>query len=91
MDGQNPRAHLTVTLITLAAVLVLAWLEMPEWQRQMTARAARLRLRRLAAAAARASGYQAMGNELAGNAPQAEAGYRVTERLSRLRDRLGFP
>jgi hypothetical protein len=74
-------------LLTLAALALMAWMELPPWQREMTARAARTRLHQLAGAAARASGHRAMGRELAGT-PEHDAGYDLTERLSRLRDRL---
>jgi hypothetical protein len=46
-----------------------------------------LRTRSLATRLARASGHRAMGRELAG-APEDEAGYRRTFRLSTLRDKL---
>lgn len=78
----------TVTfLVTLALLGMVAWWEMPPWQRALIIRAARLRTRRLASRLARASGRRAMGRELAG-APESEAGYDRTFRLSTLRDRL---
>jgi hypothetical protein len=46
-----------------------------------------LRMRLLATRLARASGRRAMGRELAG-APESEAGYGRTLRLSQLRDQL---
>jgi hypothetical protein len=88
MRDQGPWAHLAMTAITLAGVAVVMWLEAPEYQRAMIRQAARLRLRRLASAAARHSGHQAMGDELSGRAREAAAGYGFTYRLSRLRDNL---
>jgi hypothetical protein len=88
MDGQGPWTHLLMTLITLAGVSAVMWMEAPEWQRETIRRAARLRLHQLAAAAARASGHRAMGDELGGRMREAMAGYGFTYRLSRMRDRL---
>lgn len=84
----SPWAHLLMTLITLAGMAAVMWMESPEWQREMIRRAARSRLRRLAAAVARRSGHRAMGDELDGRTEQARAGYGFTYRLSSLRDRL---
>ena len=66
----------------------MMWMEAAEYQKEMAKRAARLRLRRLADAAARHSGHRAMGDELSGRLREALAGYGFTYRLSRLRDRL---
>ncbi len=88
MDGQGPWTHLLMTAITVTGVLVIMWMEAPEWQREAMRRAARSRLRRAAARLARASGHRAMGDELSGRQAEAEAGYGFTYRLSRWRDRL---
>lgn len=88
MDGQGPWTHLLMTAITVSGVLVIMWLEAPEWQRETMRRAVRSRLHRAAARLARASGHRAMGDELSGRRGEAEAGYRFTYRLSALRDRL---
>ncbi len=88
MDGQGPWTHLLMTAITVTGVLVIMWMEAPEWQREAMRRAARSRLRRAAARLARSTGHRAMGDELSGRPAEAEAGYRFTERLSLLRDRL---
>lgn len=88
MSDQGPWTHLLMTVITLAGVAGVMWMEAPEYQREMVKRAARSRLRRLAAGLARASGRRAMGDELDGRADQARAGYGFTYRLSCLRDRL---
>lgn len=88
MNDQGPWAHLLMTAITLAGVAGMMWMEAPEYQREMVKRAARSRLRRLAAAVARHSGHRAMGDELGGRADQARAGYGFTYRISCLRDRL---
>lgn len=85
--AENPAARIWAALMTILALAVMAWLEMPAWQRALTIRAARNQLRRLAAAAARQSGHRAMGRELAGT-PQEIAGYDLTLHLSQLRDRL---
>jgi hypothetical protein len=84
----GPLAHLLMTLITLAGVALVMWMEAPEWQRQMITRSARRRGRQLAARLAARSGHQSMGSELSGRAAEAHAGYGITYRLSRLRDRL---
>lgn len=84
----SPWAHLAMTLITLAGMAAVMWMESPEWQREMIKRAARSRLRRLAAAVARRSGHRAMGDELSGRLKEALTGYGFTYRLSRLRDAL---
>jgi hypothetical protein len=88
MDSQGPWTHLLMTAITLTGVGVMMWMEAPEWQRETIRRGIRHRLRQLAAAAARASGHRAMGDELGGHLDQAHAGYGITYRISRLRDRL---
>ena len=84
----SPWTHLLMTLITIGGVAVIMWMEAPDWQRQIITRAARVKLRRAAGLAARASGHQAMGSELSGRLHEAIARYGVTYRLSRLRDRL---
>jgi hypothetical protein len=86
--SDSPLTHLAMTLITLAGMAAIMWMEAPEWQRETVRRAARLKGRRLAAAVARRSGHRAMGDELSGRDGQAEAGYGFTYRLSRLRDKL---
>lgn len=76
-------------VLVLAAVLAAAaWMEMPQWQRQLILRVARRRAYRLLHRLARASGHRAMGDELHGRAREADAGYAFTERLSRARDAL---
>ena len=84
----GPWAHLIMTVITLSGVALVMWMETPEWQRQMITRAARGRLRVLATRVAARSGHQSMGSELSGRAAEAHAGYGLTYRLSRMRDRL---
>ena len=88
MSDQSPWSHLLMTVITLAGVAAVMWMEAPEWQRQMVLRAARSRSQRLAAALARKTGRRAMGDELSGHQAAAESGYGFTYRVSRLRDRL---
>lgn len=86
--GESPWEHLVMTLVTVAGMAALMWMEAPEWQREIIKRAARNRLRRLAAGVARRSGHRAMGDELDGRTEQARAGYGFTYRLSTFRDRL---
>ena len=81
------RHQLIVTAATLVLLGVVAWMEMPPWQRELVMRAIRQKTYRLLHRAARASGRRAMGDELAGRQAEAQAGYDFTERLSRLRDR----
>lgn len=83
----SPATRMVTALVTLAAITLMCWAELPPWQRALIARAARGRARQLAARVARASGRRAMGLELAGT-PEKAAGYDRTERLSRLRDAL---
>lgn len=87
--SDSPLVNLLVTLVTLGGAAALMWMELPEYQREMIRRAARLRLQRAAGAAARSSGHRAMGDELSGRLREALAGYGFTYRLSTLRDRLG--
>ena len=87
-DGQGPWTHLLMTVITLAGVGAVMWMEAPEWQREMIRRRTRLRLRSLATRLAVRSGRRAMGDELRGRRAEAEAGYGFTYRLSVMRDRL---
>lgn len=79
--------RLLAALGTLAMLGLMTWAELPPWQRELITRRVRVVLRRGAARLARASGHRAMGRELAG-APEDEAGYGFTERLSRVRDAL---
>ena len=76
-------------VLVLAAVLAAAaWMEMPQWQRQLIIRIAKRRAYRLLHRLARASGRRAMGDELAGRKRAADDGYAFTEKLSRARDAL---
>jgi hypothetical protein len=88
MGDQGPWTHLVMTVITVAGVLVIMWMEAPEWQRETIKRAARVRVRSLAGRLAARSGHRAMGDELDGRTAEAEAGYGFTYRVSKLRDRL---
>ena len=84
---QSPWMHLLMTLITVAGVGVIMWMEAPEWQRETIKRQIRLRARQCADRVARASGHRAMGRELDGT-PERDAGYERTRWLSRVRDAL---
>ncbi len=86
--SEGPWTHLLMTVITLAGVAAVMWMEAPEWQREMIRRQARVRLRGLAARLAASSGHRAMGDELQGRTAEAHAGYGFTYKLSRMRDRL---
>ena len=83
----SPLTRLAAALLTLAGIALMCWLEMPPWQRDLTLRLTRFRLRLLATRLAAASGRRAMGRELAG-AAEHDAGYGRTLRLSTWRDRL---
>ena len=87
-EPQGPWTHLLVTVISVAGMAALVWMEAPEWQREMIKRQARLRLRSLITRLAVSSGQRAMGDELSGRTAEAHAGYGFTYRLSALRDRL---
>ena len=84
----DERQRIAVLLLTLAMLAGAAWMELPQWQRELVKRTARLRAYRLLHRLARASGHRAMGDELAGRKAEADAGYSFTERLSRARDSL---
>ena len=83
----SPLARLIASLAMLATLAALAWWEMPPARRQLATLTARQAARRQLHRLARASGYHAMGRELAGT-PERDAGYRLTYRLSSLRDRV---
>ena len=85
---ERPWQRITILALTLAMLAGAAWMELPQWQRELITRAARQRTYRLLHRAARASGRRAMGDELAGRKAEADAGYSFTERLSRARDSL---
>ena len=87
MDDR-PWQRIVVTAVTVAGMAALMWMEAPEWQREAITRQIRWRLRSVITRLARASGHRAMGDELAGRKPEADAGYAFTLRLSRARDRL---
>ena len=80
-------ARLTAAFLTLLGIALMCWVEMPPWQRDLTLRLTRARLRSIATRLAAVSGRRAMGRELAG-AAEHEAGYARTLRLSVWRDRL---
>ena len=86
--SDSPWIRMIETLITLAGLAALAWMEMPPSQRQMITLTARSAAHRALHRAARASGLRAMGRELAGRQHDADTGYRFTYRLSVTRDRL---
>ena len=83
----SPLTRIAAAALTLAGIGLMCWLEMPPWQRDLTLRVTRFRLRSIATRLAAVSGRRAMGRELAG-APERDAGYGRTLRLSVLRDRI---
>lgn len=83
----SPLTRFLAAAVTLAGLGLMVWMEFPPWHRQLLAAAARAHVRAAAGQAARLSGMRAMGRELKG-IPENEAGYRITFRLSGLRDRL---
>ena len=88
MGDEKPWQRIVILGLTAGMLAAMAWLEMPQWQREMVKRTARLRVYRLLHRAARASGHRAMGDELAGRMREAEAGYAFTERINPARDAL---
>lgn len=80
------KMQLAALLVSAGMLAGMIWWELPQWQREQIRRNARLRLYRLLHRLARASGHRAMGDELAGRKPEADAGYAFTERLARWRD-----
>lgn len=80
-----------MALLSLAMAGLLMWETLPPADRALMAAAARLAARRALARLARVAGHRAMADELDGRAPQAQAGYRFTFCLSRLRDLAGKP
>ena len=82
----NRPARQILLLLTLAGIM--AWAEMPEWQRRMLIARVRSGVRRTVAWMAHRSGHRAMGDELDGHREAADAGYGFTYQLSKLRDRL---
>ena len=85
MEDRHPVRQI---LLLLAMAGVMAWAEMPDWQRRMVIARIRLRARQTAAWMARRSGHRAMGDELAGHREAADAGYGFTYRLAQFRDRI---
>ena len=86
--NEQPWQRILATLITLAGIAVITWMETPEWQREVIMRGMRRRAYRVMNLLARRSGHRAMGDELAGRQHEAESGYSFTERLSRWRDQV---
>lgn len=85
MDADHPWRQMAV--MTLAVSLAV-WAEMPGWQREHVAAAARARARRLLGWLARRAGHRGMTHELAGRGEAAAAGYSLAETLAKLRDRV---
>ena len=84
-EDRHPLRQLVLLLIVTG---VMAWSELPEWQRAALRAKAAARTRRLVAWMARRCGHAAMRDELAGHREAAHAGYSLAYRLSQVRDRL---
>ena len=84
---EKPWQRIVTTLVTVAGIAAIMWMEAPDWQREMIRRSVRRRAYRLLHLLARRSGHRAMGDELAGRQNEADAGYSFTLLLSQLRDR----
>ncbi len=85
MDSDHPWRQMAI--MSLAVGLAM-WAEMPAWQRQHLAAAARARTRRVLGWLARRAGHRGMTHELAGRDEAAAAGYSLAEVLAKLRDRV---
>src|SRR5258708_29255387 len=83
-ESQGPWTQLLVTVITVAGVAVIVWMEAPPWQREAMRRVLRLRVRQAAGHPAARGGHRAMGDELRGRAGGAAAGHGVTDPTSPL-------
>jgi hypothetical protein len=89
MEPQQQNSTLATLIQALIAVAALAWAiweETPAWQRELIRERVRLIARRTSARAARRSGEQAMADELHGHRTIAELRYRITRKLSEIRD-----
>ena len=87
-EQQDIWRHLIVTLISMAAMLVIVWAEMPDTQRTMITLEARARMQRLLNRSAHRAGRWGMSSELHEHEPSAVVSYGLAYRLSRLRDRI---
>jgi hypothetical protein len=80
--------YLLTTLIGIAGMAAMIWMELPPSQRMMLSLEIRRRSYRVLHAAARQAGRWGMGSELADHAESMAFGYGVAYRLARLRDRI---
>jgi len=80
--------YLLTTLIGLAGMAAMIWMELPPSQRMMVTLAVRERSYRVLHAAARAAGRWGMGSELREHRESAAASYGLAYRLSRWRDQV---
>ena len=85
MEDRHPVRQLILLLLMAG---LMAWAEMPDWQRRMVLSRLRERARRTVAWMAYRTGHRAMGDELDGRPDAADAGYGFAFRLSTLRDKL---
>lgn len=82
------RHPLRQVILLLIVTGIMAWSELPDWQRAAIQAKTAARTRRAIAWMARRCGHAAMGDELAGHREAAHAGYSLAYQLSRVRDRL---
>jgi hypothetical protein len=80
--------HLLMTLISVAGMAVMVWMELPEGQRSMLTLELRAGLHKHLHAAAQRLGHSGMGSELAAHMPTARASYGLAYRLARWRDQV---
>jgi hypothetical protein len=80
--------HLIMTLISVAGMAVMVWMELPETQRQLMLIQGRVKLYAGLHRAAHRAGRAGMGSELARHMPSAHASYGLAYRLARWRDRV---
>ena len=80
--------HLLMTLISVAGMAAVVWMELPPSQRMMVTLVIRERSYRVLHAAARGAGRLGMGSELRAHMPTATASYGLAYRLARWRDRV---
>ena len=80
--------HLIMTLISVAGMAVMVWMELPEGQRSMMTLELRAGLHKHLHAAAVRLGRTGMGSELARHMPTARASYGLAYRLATWRDHV---
>ena len=87
-DQRSIWAHLLMTVISVAGMAVIVWMELPESQRAMMTLTMRTRLQRMLHRSAQRAGHAGMGAELHERYPAAGTAYGAAYWLARLRDRM---